>query len=255
MSWTEPDAIRYHSSHDRSEWLLRGPARCGMIRRPGRRELLAMGGLAVIAAVLSVCAHLEPRFPGDLRLALLVQSADCAALDAIMEWVSRLTGDWRVAVLVIAGSVAVWRWLGRLEAVLVLMTGLSSPIQSGLKLLVDRPRPAPDLVHVFQAESGNGFPSGHAVFAMAFWGLLAYFAYTRLQKRGLRRLALPSVAMTILLIGASRVYLGAHWPSDVMGGYVIGAVLLSVLIWLDRGWKRPPGPASAECDSRGPPPP
>lgn len=222
-----------------------------MIRVPGRRELLGIGGLTVIAAVLCVCAHFMSRFPGDLRLALLVQSIDCAGMDTVMEWVSRLTGGWRVPVLVIAGSVAAWRWLGRLEALPVLLTGLSSPIQSGLKLLVDRPRPAPDLVHVFQAEAGNSFPSGHAFFAMAFWGLLAYFAYTRLQKRGLRWLTISGLVMIILLIGTSRVYLGAHWPSDVMGGYVMGGTLLAVLVWLDRGWKRHPEPASPEGNSRG----
>lgn len=237
LSWTEPDIIRYHSSHDRSEWLLRGPARCGVIRRPGRRELLVIWGLAVIAAVISVCARCEPRFPGDLRLTLLIQSIDSAALDSIMEWTSLLTGDWQAVALAIAGSIVIWRCLGKWEAGLVLMTWLSSPIHSGLKLIVNRPRPTPDLVRVFQYEQGNSFPSGHAFFAIVFWGLLAYLALTRLKRRSLRRLAFSGSLVIILWIGASRVYLGAHWPSDVLGGYVIGALLLAALIWLDRKWK------------------
>jgi len=201
------------------------------------KELLGIGGLAALAAVLCICAHWEPRFPGDLRLTLLAQSVDSETLDFIMEWVSRLTGGWRAPVLIIAGSLATWRCLGRLEAGLVLMTGLSSPIYSGLKLAVNRPRPTPDLVRVFQAEPGNSFPSGHAFFAIVFWGLLAYFAFTRLQRRSLRVLTLSGFLMVILSIGASRVYLGAHWPSDVLGGYVVGTILLAALVWLDRKWK------------------
>ena len=56
------------------------------------KELLTIGGLAALAAVLCICAHWEPRFPGDLRLTLLAQSVDSEALDSIMELVSRLTG-------------------------------------------------------------------------------------------------------------------------------------------------------------------
>ncbi len=216
------------------------------------KELLSIGGLAALAAVLCICAHWEPRFPGDLRLTLLTQSVDSATLDSIMEWVSRLTGGWRAPVLIIAGGLATWRCLGRLEAGLVLMTGLSSPIYSSLKLAVNRPRPAPDLVRVFQAEPGNSFPSGHAFFAIVFWGLLAYFAFARLQKRSLRVVTLSGLLMIILLIGASRVYLGAHWPSDVLGGYVAGAVLLTVLVWLDRKWKPRLESGSPENDSNNP---
>jgi undecaprenyl-diphosphatase len=217
-----------------------------------QKEVLVFGGLAAFAAVLCICAHWEPRFPGDLRLTLSFQSVGNETLDSIMEWASRLTGGWRAPVLIVAGSIAAWRCLGKLEAGLVLMTWLSSPIHSAFKLVVGRPRPTPDLVRVFQAEAGNSFPSGHAFFAIAFWGLLAYFAFTRLQRRSVRWLTLTCLLMIILLIGASRVYLGAHWPSDVLGGYVLGALFLTTLVWLDRKWKPRPESGSPENDSSNP---
>ncbi len=206
------------------------------------KEALGVGGLAILAAVLSICAHWEPRFPGDLWLTHLVQSIDSRALDPIMEWASFLTGDWRAMVLVVAASIVVWRCLGRWEAVLVLMTWLSSPIESGLKLMVARPRPTPDLVRIFQDEPGNGFPSGHAFLAIVFWGLLAYLVLARVRSRGLRVLASAGSIVIVLLIGVSRVYLGAHWPSDVLGGYIFGALFLTGLIWLDQR-RKPRTPA------------
>ena len=202
-----------------------------------RAKVLGIGVLAVLATVLCVFAHWEPRFPGDLRLTLLVQSIDSQALDSVMKWVSFLTGGWRAPVLIIVGSIVTWRCLGKREAGLVLITWLSSPIQTVLKLIVGRPRPTPDLVRVFQAEAGNSFPSGHAFLAIVFWGLLAYLAFTRLRRRSLRVLAFSGSVVIILWVGTSRVYLGAHWPSDVIGGYVLGALLLMGLVWLDRKWK------------------
>jgi membrane-associated phospholipid phosphatase len=217
-----------------------------MNQRFSRKGILAIGGLAILAAVLSICAHWEPRFPGDLRLTLLIQSIDGEALGSIMRWVSLVGGGWRAPVLIIAGGIVTWRCLGKWEAGLVLTTWLTSPISSGLKLIVGRPRPTADLVLVFRVEPGNSFPSGHAFFAVLFWGLLAYFALTRLQRRSYRMLVLSGSLAMILLTGASRVYLGAHWPSDVLGGYIFGALFLTGLIWLDWKWKPRVEPGSRD---------
>lgn len=208
-----------------------------MIERLSHKKTLGIAGLAILAFVLCICAHFKPRFPGDLRLTQLLQSIDSGALDSTMEWVSFLTGDWRALLLVIAGGILIWRCRGKWEGGLVLVTWLSSPVHSVLKLLVGRPRPTADLVRVFQNEPGNSFPSGHAFFAIVFWGLVAYLAIPLLQRRSLRVLVWSVAAAIVLLIGASRVYLGAHWPSDVLGGYVLGVLFLAGLIWLDRKWK------------------
>ena len=197
-----------------------------------RRELLAIGVLAILAIAISLCARWELRFPGDLYLTLLVQSIDNELLRSFMEWVSYVTGGWRAAVLVVASGIVVWLCLGRLEGGLVLAAGLSSLLDSPIKALVNHPRPTSALVQVFATENGSGFPSGHALFAAVFLGLMAYLIITHLHKRSLRVLSFAGFLMLILLVGASRVYLGVHWPSDVLGGYLVGAVFLAVLIWL-----------------------
>lgn len=155
-----------------------------------------------------------------------------------MKWVSYIAEGWRSVLLVIAGSLIVFWLLGQREAILIIGAGISSLLNSVFKVIVERPRPTTDLVRVWVIEHESGFPSGHTLFAAVFLGLMAYFAFTRLRRRGLRMLTLSSLLMLILLIGASRVYLGAHWSSDVLGGYVVGAVFLGIFICFDRVLKR-----------------
>jgi undecaprenyl-diphosphatase len=161
-----------------------------------------------------------------------MQSIDSRVLLSLSKWVSYLTASWRAVVLVITCGTTVWFCLGRLEGGLVLLAGLSSLLEYPIKLAVNRPRPSPDLVKVFAVEHGSGFPSGHALFAGVFLGFLAYLAYTHLRKRSLRTLSFAGLILLILFIGASRIYLGVHWPSDVIGGYLVGTVFLTALIWL-----------------------
>lgn len=86
------------------------------------------------------------------------------------------------------------------------------------------PRPNPELVRVLADEPSPGFPSGHAQGAMTLWGYLA----VALQRRWLTWLA----AALIVLLGLSRLYLGVHFPADVVGGLALGAILIGVFLWL-----------------------
>lgn len=212
--------------------------------------LLALG-LAILTVACCLLAHGEPRLPGDLRLTLLVQAHHGPALDLVMQWVSRLSGGltWYIVPPILAGGIVVWLVLGRFEAALVVACGPISLLNSALKLAVDRPRPAPDLVRVVGTAGQSSFPSGHAFLAILFWGFLGYLACTHLKARHLKALALLVSAAMLLLVGVSRVYLGAHWPSDVLGGYVTGSLFLVILVWLERrrSSKRRSAPETAKA--------
>jgi undecaprenyl-diphosphatase len=201
------------------------------------RFKLIIGILAVLAVVVSIYARFTPLFPGDLYLTLRLQSFDNGFLLSFMKCVSFIFGGWSSALVVVIIGLLVWWRIGRLEAVMIAVGGLLTLVDTPLKLAVGRPRPPADLVHILSPEQGNGFPSGHALFAVVVLGLLAYFAFVNLKNRTIRMVVLAGLIALILLIGTSRVYLGVHWPGDVIGGYLIGGILLTALIWFHRARK------------------
>lgn len=192
---------------------------------------LIVGFLAVLALVVCIYARLTPIFPGDLYITVRLQSFNSDLLLSTMQYISFIFGGWSSALLVVVIGIIVWWRIGRLEAIMIPVAGLIALLDGAFKLAIGRPRPSAVLVHVSAPEQGYGFPSGHAFFVILVLGLTAYFLSLNVKRRSLRILALASLAVLILLVGTSRVYLGVHWPSDVLGGYLIGGVFLTALIW------------------------
>jgi len=170
-----------------------------------------------------------------------------------MKWVSIIfaSSSWSSVLVVVAIGVLVCWQIGRLEALLILVGGLLTLVNTALKLAVNRPRPSADLVHILSDERGSAFPSGHAFFAIVILGLLAYLIFPNSKNQTLRTVLLVGLIVLILLIGASRVYLGVHWPSDVLGGYLTGVVFLAALIWFHRSWKRRQTMHLSRCHTGG----
>jgi membrane-associated phospholipid phosphatase len=201
------------------------------VREHTNRKLIIVGSLTVIAIALSIYARWMPLFPRDIQLILLFQSYASGPFTFLMVWVSRLFGEAYAATLVIlTGLLVLWR-LGRLDAICVWTTGLLTLTNLIWKAAVNRPRPTPEEVNIIGVNHGNGFPSGHAFFAVIFLGFLAYLVLIHMKPGFWRGLYLIILMTFILLVGASRIYLGAHWPSDVLGGYVTGSIFLAILIW------------------------
>lgn len=198
---------------------------------------LTIGSLATLALVMSIGARFLPRFPGDLSLILWLQSFDNHLMLLIMAGISFLFGDWCSVILVVVTTIVIWWRVGRFAALMIIAGGLITLTNTALKQAINRPRPSADLVDVFTPLQSNGFPSGHAFFAILLLGLTGYFAYTYLTNRALRVLVPTGLAAVALMVGTSRIYLGVHWPSDVIGGYVIGGVFLAALIWFHRTWE------------------
>jgi undecaprenyl-diphosphatase len=108
------------------------------------------------------------------------------------------------------------------------------------KALVDRPRPVEELVRVLDSGSSGSFPSGHVFHAVAMLGLALVILVFPIRSAWPRRVASVVLVAMIFLSGLSRVYLGAHWPSDVIGSLAYGVpsvvLLYCLCVRLKRRW-------------------
>jgi membrane-associated phospholipid phosphatase len=105
-----------------------------------------------------------------------------------------------------------------------------------IKLVVHRPRPGATLVHVMQILHSYSFPSGHVMFYTVFFGFLIFIIYSQLKASRLRSGLLLLSGSLVSLIGVSRIYLGEHWASDVLGAYLLGSLCLWAVIQIYR-WR------------------
>lgn len=96
-----------------------------------------------------------------------------------------------------------------------------------IKLIVARERPS---VLRLVSEEGYSFPSGHAMVSMGFYGFLIYLSYKNIKSRKIKIPLIILLSMLILLIGISRIYLGVHYATDVIGGFIIGILYLVMFV-------------------------
>lgn len=135
-----------------------------------------------------------------------------------------------VVAIEIVAVLVLWLLRLRLESLFLVVSLLADLLGGVLKIVVGRHRPSPDLVHVVQQIQQPSFPSGHTLHYTVFYGFLFFVIATNFKSSWLRNTALVSCALLVLLVGPSRVYLGEHWPTDVLGGYLVGALCLAPLI-------------------------
>ena len=178
----------------------------------------------ILFGLLSYFAHKLPYFPGDVSASLWLQSIDIPFIKPIMEGVSSLPA----AVTIIAVlAVVLWILRRRLEAVFIASLFSTAMLASWLlKLAIGRPRPSGELVQLLSESWGLSFPSGHATCAAVFCGFLFYLAPRLVRQPVVTGVLRAILTIVILLIGASRIYLGVHWTSDVVGGLFLSGLLL-----------------------------
>lgn len=96
-----------------------------------------------------------------------------------------------------------------------------------LKIIVARPRPVDINIII---EKGYSFPSGHSMVSMAVYGLLIYFIYKKIEDKFLKWFLTVLLSILIILIGISRIYLGVHFASDVLCGFILSLIWLILFI-------------------------
>ena len=195
---------------------------------------------AIVAfAFLTFLVETTPSFPVDLQITRVIQSIHLpffAELMRLISWPGFLPQSIVVTVL-IAFILYVYRL--RWESVTALLAALVSGVTNELvKGLIGRPRPTMDVFDVFEVLTSYSFPSGHVMLYTILFGYIWYLAYTLLKRTLLRSLLLGLFGAFILFVGVSRIYLGQHWASDVLGAYLLGGVILAGIILLYQWGKK-----------------
>jgi undecaprenyl-diphosphatase len=144
-------------------------------------------------------------------------------------------GGGTVLLLITALAIAFF-WLAGIHraAIYILFAVLGAAVLSwGLKQAFDRPRP--DLVPHGQHVYTSSFPSGHSILSAAVYLTLGLVASRFVPRKRLKALLLAVAVLTAAAVGASRVYLGVHWPSDVFAGWAVGAAW-ALVCWCAAAW-------------------
>lgn len=203
-----------------------------------RQARFLLGVYLIMLALFSVLAfwvHVQPVLPVDIAITKEFQENQSPWLRTFMIAVSYLGNTaWLFVGLIVLAVVAFWAFRLRLEAVIIAGVCITSSLLNlAIKLLIDRPRPTSSVVTILQHATGNSFPSGHVMSYMAFWGLL--FSLDIMVFKGNRwwRIALLVISgLFVVLVGPSRIYLGDHWASDVLGAYLLEGLWLWLWLWL-----------------------
>jgi undecaprenyl-diphosphatase len=171
----------------------------------------------------------------DLVIARWVQSWSFPGISVFMVAVSWF--GWSPQSWIIVAAICLLLYLRglRLAAPLAVLAGVSHLAVRWLKESVHRLRP--ELGIVPDGPVDPSFPSGHVTQYTVFLGLVAYLAWRRMRPGWARRAVIVVCLVMVVLIGPSRVYLGEHWPSDVLAGYLLGGGLVLVIIAVSE-WRR-----------------
>lgn len=212
--------------------------------RGARRARLVHAGytLAFCWAIVTTIAVRKMRIlPGDVTLTRAFQRTSSPRADLFWRAVAGPGFPRISSPLVGLAAAAFWLLDLRLEAVFVVVANGTDLFNYVLKRVVKRERPTIKLVHVARVINEPGFPSGHVMHYLSFYGFLGAAAFANLKPSRLRAAIVGACATMIALVGPSRVYLGAHWPSDVAAGYLYGGMYLGALLqaysWAkERAW-------------------
>ena len=218
-----------------------------------RSELGAVAALMVIAGGLLAFLHVSEevaegdthafdlavltalRLPGDPNSLIGPKWLHIAATDITA--LGSVTVLGLIVLLAVIFMASLKRWT---EAVVVLVGAVGGmEISQGLKALFGRERP--DLVYRAVEASNPSFPSGHAMLSAVVFLTLGALAARFSERRRIKALALSSGVLLSVLVGMSRIYLGVHWTSDVLGGWSLGAAW-AMACWLAAwAWERRTG--------------
>ena len=187
----------------------------------------SVGIMIAAFGVLTFLVITVPTLSIDLTITHGVQSINIPFFLSLMTYLTWVGLSPQVFIITLIIIVALYVLGYHFEATASLIAALIVELLNLLiKLLVHRSRPSTNLIHVTNLLNSYSFPSGHVMFYTGFFGFICFLIFTLLKPSWKRTLLLLVFGSHVVLIGLSRIYLGEHWASDVVGAYLIGGLCL-----------------------------
>ncbi|OAB43851.1 phosphatase PAP2 family protein [Paenibacillus antarcticus] len=167
----------------------------------------------------------------DNTMINLIQGLESPQLTTIMKLFTMIGNGFSIAIITFVVMFILYIFLGhRTELVFLVCVVIgSSLLNTLLKLIFKRARP--DINRIAEAH-GYSFPSGHSMAAFTLYGVIAFLLWKHVPTAVGRVTIIILSSLFITLIGVSRIYLGVHYPSDILGGYLMSACWLTGSIWI-----------------------
>lgn len=182
---------------------------------------IILGLVFVINTILVVCG-LTTGF--DNFIYSLVRNLECGFFDTYFVGVTRL-GDVSVVIGIVLILCLIFR--NRHSIMFIVLAANSALTNKLVKHIICRERP--DVLKLVK-QGGYSYPSGHSMIAMSIYGYLLYLAFTRIKNKTLKWICSIILSILILSIGISRVYVGVHYASDVLGGFTFALLELMLIV-------------------------
>ena len=196
-----------------------------------KRILLRVLALLLVGFIaLTIFILVFPNSVVDREFSEEVQEHRNSILDSVMRGIS-FFGYMPVSLSMVV-SVAIVFFISKFkrEAGYILLTLSAGIVSSLLKVAVNRPRPTEDLVRIVEKAKNQSFPSGHVLFYVLFFGFLVLLMNHLKTLPFLLRWLVSSISLILIFtVPFSRIYLGAHWFTDVLGGFLVGLFCLAIL--------------------------
>ena len=200
-----------------------------------RRSVAALWiALLLAGSILTFKTRGAGPLPGDLASTRWLQEwlPPDGLIGSSLAYVGRLV--WLLPIGFLAVALLGRRWFDALFVLVAAVTGLL--LGNALKLLVARSRPSVELVRVYEPSGGYGFPSTTALLSLVLLGTVCYLVWRERSRGPLVAVVVCGSLLLVLASGVSRVCVGEHWASDVLGGWLFGGAWLLVLVSIHRWW-------------------
>ncbi|AST91942.1 phosphatase PAP2 family protein [Sutcliffiella cohnii] len=166
----------------------------------------------------------------DIQTIKYIQGLEHPNITSVMKFFSYIGDTIRVIIISIIILFVLYKvFHQRVELILYIIVLIgSTTINVLLKNFFHRERPN---FYRMLIEEGYSFPSGHSMAALSLYGIISFLLWRHIPKHSGRILLVCISAFFILIIGVSRIYLGVHFPSDIMGAYLVSGSWLTFTIW------------------------